>query len=80
MVHSSVISSFVVQKWLYKIEEKEYKYPYQVYKVPVQAHFLNHQVMTPAFKHPSPGHQCNNDIDYHPGEHVKTVEAGDGKK
>jgi hypothetical protein len=31
--------------FLDKVKAKEYKYPYQVYKVPVQSCFFHHQVM-----------------------------------
>jgi hypothetical protein len=48
--------------------------------VPVQTGFLDHKVMTPPVKCAVHGHDEHDDIDDHPGEHVKTMETRNGEE
>ena len=48
---------------LYQIKTKEYKYPYKVYKVPVQSRFFDHQVMSSLMENILLSHDQHYDID-----------------
>jgi hypothetical protein len=63
-----------------QVKTGEYEYPYQIYEVPIQSNFLNHQVMTSFFKHIIKGHNQNNDIDHYTRENVKAMKSGDGEE
>src|SRR3982750_1593625 len=62
---------------LNKIKAKEYKYPNQVYKVPVQSSLLHHQVVAASFKNISLCHQQHYNINAHTGEYVEAMETCD---
>ena len=63
--------------FLNEIKAKEYEYPNQVHKVPVQTSLFDHQVMTPSLKGSVHGHDQHDNVDDHAGEYVETMEAGD---
>ena len=66
--------------WLNQVKTGEYEYPYQVYKVPVQTSFFDHQVMSALLKFIHKGHDQHNNIDDYPREYMETMESGDGKE
>jgi hypothetical protein len=65
---------------LYKVKEQEYKHPNQVYKVPVQSYFFNHEVMSSALKHTNRCHDEGNEVDNNSGEYVESMKPGNGKE
>src|SRR6185369_7947536 len=77
MLHIAAIQLSV---YLNKIKTKEYKYPNQVYKVPVQTGFLDHQVMTSSVKYTFPSHDQHYDVYYNTREYVKAMETCDAKE
>src|SRR5688572_197488 len=58
-----------------EVVEGKYKYPHKVYKVPVQAYFLNHFIVTAFLVSTHHGIDPDNDIQYHSAEYVETVET-----
>src|SRR5690606_22160360 len=60
-----------------QIEKGKYKYPYQIYKVPVESDFLHHFVMPPSLISAQNNIEKNDHIDQHPGKNVETVKARD---
>ena len=68
------------EKKLYQIEKGKYKYPDQIYKVPVQPHFFNHFIMSPALISTQNHIKKYDNIDDYSLEYVKTVEACDKEK
>ena len=69
-----------IGSWLDKIEAKEYEYPHQVYKVPVQTGFLDHFVMPALVEMPQPGFDPHHHVDHHAAEYVEAVETGDAEE
>lgn len=65
---------------LNKVKTQEYKYPYQVYKMPVQAGLFNHLIMATLLKMAKPGFGQHHDIDNHATEYVKAMEAGNAEE
>src|SRR5690606_34399570 len=65
---------------LYQIKERKYKYPHQIYKVPVESHLLNHEVTTPALERVCQCHTKDNDVQQDPDGHVEAMETGDGEE
>ena len=63
-----------------QVETQEYKYPNQVYKVPVQTGLFDHFIMPALFKMPQFGFHVHYYIDDHPAEYVETMEAGNTKE
>ena len=63
--------------WLDEIEAKEYKYPYQVYKMPVKAGLFNHPVMALPFKGSIDRHDQHHNVDDHSRSYVETMKTGD---
>jgi len=71
---------FGIENELKQVEEREYEYPHEIDKVPVQTNFFYHLVMTHALHIAFDRENENADVDDHPGEYVETVKAGDEEK
>jgi hypothetical protein len=70
----------LIKSKLEQVEAGEYEYPNQVYKVPVQTSFLDHQVVASAVEYSPVGHDKHNDIDNNTREYVEAMETCDGKE
>jgi hypothetical protein len=58
---------------LYQVKAKEYKYPNQVNKVPVQSGFFNHEVMSPFLEHIFLCHYQHDRIDNNTGKYMEAM-------
>src|SRR6185295_1751878 len=61
--------------FLNQIKTKEHKYPYKVYKVPVQPGLLYHQVMSSFSKHILLRHDQHDGVDNNTRKNVKAMET-----
>jgi hypothetical protein len=60
---------------LNEIEEGEYKYPYKIYEVPIQACFFNLLVVTPAGIYSVQHIDVNDYVDDNTRKYVESVES-----
>ena len=65
---------------LYQVKEGEYKYPYKIYKVPVQTNFFNHLVVFSLFVGVQKHIEKYDHIEHHTREYVEPVETSDKEK
>ena len=65
---------------LYQIKAKEYKYPNQVYKVPVQSCFFDHFIMASLVKMTKLCFSQHYQVNDHTAEYVEAMEAGNSEE
>src|SRR4051812_4840355 len=63
-----------------QIKAKEYKYPDEIYKVPVQSCLFNHFIMASLIKMSKLCFSIHHHINYNTTENVKAVETSDTKE
>ena len=63
-----------------KIKTKEYKYPYEVYKVPVQTGLFDHFIMPALLKMSKFCFQIHHNINDYPAKNVKAMKTRDAKE
>src|SRR5215510_7285256 len=70
----------ITQKIFRSNRNKEYKYPDQIHKMPIQTCFFDHQIMSFAVEYTVGRHGQHYYIDDDPGKYVEAVKTGNAEE